>query len=136
MILPTPVELVPAAGRFTLTERTTVRADGEAAAVADLLRTLLRPATGLPLAPGAEGTVALVLAPDDRELGEEGYRLTVDPFQVTLHAARPAGLRHACRRCANCCRPRCSRRSRWPASSGACPPCGSPTGPGTPGAGS
>ncbi|RKE16912.1 beta-N-acetylhexosaminidase [Streptomyces sp. TLI_171] len=95
MILPTPVDLVPAAGRFTLTERTTVRADGDAAPVADLLRTLLRPATGLPLAPGADGTVALTLDPAERELGAEGYRLTVDPFQVTLHAARPAGLRHA-----------------------------------------
>ncbi|MFB7948249.1 beta-N-acetylhexosaminidase [Kitasatospora phosalacinea] len=96
MILPTPVDLAPAAGRFTLTERTTVRADGEAAAVADLLRTLLRPATGLPLAAGPEGTVVLTLDPAaGAELGEEGYRLTVDPFQVTLHAARPAGLRHA-----------------------------------------
>ncbi|MFE3114269.1 beta-N-acetylhexosaminidase [Kitasatospora indigofera] len=93
MILPTPVEVAPTAGRFVLTERTAVHAPGEAAPVADLLRTLLTPATGLPLSGSPDGTVVLALDPAVE--GAEGYRLSVTPERVLLTAARPAGLRHA-----------------------------------------
>src|SRR5262245_53531257 len=51
VIIPTPHRIVSAPGRFTLDRTTAVHAPGAAAAAADLLRTLLRPATGLPLAP-------------------------------------------------------------------------------------
>ncbi|MGW5400081.1 beta-N-acetylhexosaminidase [Streptomyces sp. NPDC003952] len=95
MILPTPVELVPAAGHFTFTGRTTVHAPGGAAPAADLLRTLLAPATGLPLPAHPEGALSLLLDPAERGLGEEGYRLRVTPEEVRLLAARPAGLLHA-----------------------------------------
>ena len=93
MIIPTPVQLTPGAGRFTLDDRTTLRADPAAEPAARLLRTLLAPATGLPLAPSAEGAVRLLLREDESgELGDEGYRLTVTPGHVRLSAARTAGL--------------------------------------------
>ncbi|MCX5209406.1 beta-N-acetylhexosaminidase [Kitasatospora sp. NBC_00240] len=97
MIIPKPARLLRGPGDFTLGPAGTLRADGEARAAADLLRTLLAPATGLPLAPagaGEEAAVELSLDPADAALGEEGYHLRVTPDGVRLRAARPAGLLH------------------------------------------
>ncbi len=66
--------------------------------MARLLAETLRPATGFRLpvttvrGEPAGGDVALVLRPGDRALGDEGYRLTVEPGRVTLAARAPAGL--------------------------------------------
>ncbi|GAA1119754.1 beta-N-acetylhexosaminidase [Kitasatospora arboriphila] len=99
MIFPTPRRIVPAPGRFTFDHATAVHAPGPAAAAADLLRILLRPATGLPLPSSPDGAVLLAVDPAlTAELGPEGYRLSVAPEAVRLHAAATAGLLHGIQR--------------------------------------
>lgn len=92
MIIPHPTHFVPIPGHFTFDSSTAVRAEGGARGAAKLLRTLLAPATGLPLPTSTTGTVVIVLDPYLRGLGAEGYGLTIAPDAVLLRAARPAGL--------------------------------------------
>jgi hexosaminidase len=92
VIIPHPTHLVRTTGHFTFDESTAVRADGDARGAADLLRTCLAPATGLPLRPAADGRVVFSVDPALGGLGEEGYGLTVGPDTLLLRAARPAGL--------------------------------------------
>ncbi|MFF9126549.1 beta-N-acetylhexosaminidase [Streptomyces sp. NPDC014889] len=91
-LMPRPTRIAARSGHFTLDARTTVRATGEAEDAAGLLRTLLNPAAGLPLAPSPSGTVTLSVDPTLAGLGAEGYGLTVSPHCVLLRAARPTGL--------------------------------------------
>ncbi|WNI18545.1 beta-N-acetylhexosaminidase [Actinacidiphila sp. ITFR-21] len=97
MIIPRPTRLARTPGWFTFDEHTAVRAEGSASAAARLLRTLLAPATGLPLRPAPAGEVVLAVdpcgdGPGPGGLGAEGYELTVRPDGLLLRAARPAGL--------------------------------------------
>ncbi|MEU3733888.1 beta-N-acetylhexosaminidase [Streptomyces sp. NPDC033538] len=91
-LLPRPTRLAPRSGHFILDATTTVRVTPEAEGAADLLRILLTPATGLPLAPSPAGTVTLTVDPHLGGLGQEGYGLTVSPHSVLLRAAQPTGL--------------------------------------------
>ncbi|MFE9907029.1 beta-N-acetylhexosaminidase [Streptomyces clavifer] len=91
-LVPRPRKASPRPGRFVLDRDTRVRALPGAEAAAELLRTLLGPATGLPLAPAADGRVVLALDPQLGGLGDEGYGLTVGPQALLLRAARPTGL--------------------------------------------
>ncbi|KIF71469.1 beta-hexosaminidase [Streptomyces sp. AcH 505] len=92
-LVPRPTHLGTLPGRFTLDAHTAVRAaPGGATAAATLLRTLLAPATGLPLPASDDGRVVLVVDPALGGLGDEGYGLTVGTDAVLLRAARPAGL--------------------------------------------
>ncbi|MFZ3474543.1 beta-N-acetylhexosaminidase [Streptomyces sp. 4.24] len=91
-LVPRPDSVTTQPGRFPLDHRTGLRAGPGAGAAADLLRELLTPATGLPLAPDPEGRISFLLAPGERALGAEGYSLTVRPEAVLLLAARPEGL--------------------------------------------
>lgn len=91
-LVPHPRKVSPRPGRFTLDPETTVRAFPGAEGAADLLRTLLGPATGLPLAPSATGRVVLALDPQLGGLGEEGYGLTIGPDTLLLRAAHLPGL--------------------------------------------
>lgn len=94
MIVPLPTRLTRRPGAFTLGPDTGVRAaPGGPERVAGLLRTLLAPATGLPLPPDPDGRIVLELGDDLAELGEEGYRLSTGPQGVRLRAHRTAGLR-------------------------------------------
>ncbi|AJE80622.1 beta-hexosaminidase [Streptomyces albus] len=79
-------------GAFRLDTGTGLRLGPGTEPAARLLRTLLAPATGLPLPAAADGAFVLVLDPALSGLGEEGYGLTVSPHRVLLRAARPAGL--------------------------------------------
>lgn len=92
ILVPRPAKVSSRPGRFTLDPDTGIRAYPGAEGAADLLRTLLTPATGLPLAPSATGRIVLALDPQLGGLGEEGYGLTIGPDSVLLRAARPAGL--------------------------------------------
>jgi hexosaminidase len=109
VIIPRPTRLVRLPGTFRFDATTTVTAGPGAAGAARLLRTLLLPATGLPLPEAPGGAVVLALDPPlagsagtaaggnrdaDGGLGDEGYELTVGPDGVLLRAARPAGLLH------------------------------------------
>ncbi|MFD4686676.1 beta-N-acetylhexosaminidase [Streptomyces sp. NPDC058461] len=89
---PRPPPLVTRSGRFRLDARTALRVSPGAEPAARLLRTLLAPASGLPLPTAADGTFVLTLDSALTGLGEEGYGLTVSPQGVLLRAARPAGL--------------------------------------------
>jgi hexosaminidase len=83
-----------------LTRLTVIRTQpGSAAAfqVGDQLARALRPATGfllpvLPIAPRSVPTISLQLVGADPQLGDQGYRLTVDTRSVVIQAAQPAGL--------------------------------------------
>jgi hexosaminidase len=100
-LIPKPLAVAPERGVFELGPgaRIVLLADAKgAAAIARRLASRLRPATGyaLPVTrsprriPG--GSIVLALAPGDRSLGEEGYRLRVAADRVTVSARRPAGL--------------------------------------------
>ncbi len=98
-IVPQPLAVAPGRGAFRLTRSSRIVAlDDDARGVGRLLAERLRPATGyrLPVAAArgaaAGGDVALVLRPGDRTLGDEGYRLTVEPERVTLAARTATGL--------------------------------------------
>jgi hexosaminidase len=99
-LIPKPLAVAPERGAFELrsTARIVASDSPEAVSVARLLAAALRPATGfaLPVSRSPRripaGSVVLALAPGDRSLGEEGYRLRVDADRVTISARRPAGL--------------------------------------------
>ena len=100
-IVPKPLAVEPGRGAFELTRGARIvlgREDDAARPVARLLAETLRPATGFRLAvttvrgAPAGGDVALALRPADRALGDEGYRLSVEPRRVLLAARTPAGL--------------------------------------------
>ncbi|MFF6998207.1 beta-N-acetylhexosaminidase [Streptomyces sp. NPDC008313] len=91
-LIPLPDRVARLAGHFILTADTAVRAGPGAEPAAALLRTLLAPATALPLALHPDGDIVLALDPALTGLGEEGYGLTVGPDAVLMRAARLAGL--------------------------------------------
>ncbi|MGW0549447.1 beta-N-acetylhexosaminidase [Streptomyces altiplanensis] len=93
-LVPTPSQLSLTQGWFTFDDATAIRAAPGAEPAAALLRTLLAPATGLPLPLAADGRVVLLLDPGLTGLGTQGYGLTVGGDAVLLRAARPEGLLH------------------------------------------
>ncbi|MEU8007986.1 beta-N-acetylhexosaminidase [Catellatospora sp. NPDC049111] len=92
MLIPQPVSYAPAEGRLTLTPRTAVSAPAEIAA---LLRELIGPATGLPLADGGDDAELVFALDDTAGLGAEGYRLIVDGTGARAVAGTLTGLRWA-----------------------------------------
>ncbi|MFJ3765692.1 beta-N-acetylhexosaminidase [Streptomyces sp. NPDC090082] len=91
-LVPEPSQLQPLPGTFTFDAATALKVSPGAEGAAGLLRTLLGPATGLPLPSRADGSVVLALDRALTGLGEEGYGLTVGAEGVLLRAARPQGL--------------------------------------------
>ncbi|MFJ2745903.1 beta-N-acetylhexosaminidase [Streptomyces sp. NPDC087440] len=91
-LVPRPTQFARIQGEFVLDGATALRVGPGAEAAAALLRTLLRPATGLPLPASPDGRIVLAVDPALSGLGEEGYGLTVGTDAVMLRAARPAGL--------------------------------------------
>ena len=98
-VIPKPLAEAPERGAFTLGPAARIVATGaspEVARVGRLLAGALRPATGFRLpvtrTPGRAGDIVLSLAPGDRSLGDEGYRLRVGQDGVTIMARHPAGL--------------------------------------------
>ncbi len=100
-LIPKPLAVAPERGAFELLPAARVVVldqTDEATRVARLLAASLRPATGyaLPVSRSPQrvpdGSIVLALAPADRSLGDEGYRLRVGADRVTLSARRAAGL--------------------------------------------
>lgn len=91
-LLPRPTEATFRPGHFTLDADTALHIGEGAEPAAELLRTLLAPATGLPLRPSPEGQFTLTLDPGRGDLGGEGYTLAIDERAVLLRAAHPTGL--------------------------------------------
>jgi hexosaminidase len=103
-VVPKPLAVAPGRGAFELraAARILVHAEGEdALPVARFLAERLRPATGyrLPVSTTRRepvaGDVVVRLSPGDRSLGDEGYRVRVDPGLAQLEARTPAGLFYA-----------------------------------------
>ncbi|GAA5196715.1 beta-N-acetylhexosaminidase [Rugosimonospora acidiphila] len=88
-IVPKPITLSARDGVFTLDDSTPLLAPEP---LADLVRELIGPATGLRFAPGSGGIELEVV--DDGALGAEGYRLAVSPDGIRA-AGTEAGLRWA-----------------------------------------
>jgi hexosaminidase len=98
-VIPKPLAEAPERGAFTLGPAARIAAAGgspEVLRVGRLLAGALRPATGFRLpvtrTGSRAGDIGLSLAPGDRSLGDEGYRLRVDQDGATITARRPAGL--------------------------------------------
>ncbi|MEG8277194.1 beta-N-acetylhexosaminidase [Streptomyces sp. AHA2] len=91
-LVPRPAKARVKGGQFTFDAGTRMRVTAGAEPAADLLRTLLAPATGLPLPPAADGPVVLVLDTALTGLGSEGYGLTIGPQSVLLRARSVTGL--------------------------------------------
>ena len=93
-LVPAPQTLRMDGGSFELDYAATVTAGPGAEPVADLLRTLLRPATGLPLHPaGTAGTIDITCDPELAD-NPEAYTLDVTDDGVRIVGASPAGARH------------------------------------------
>ncbi|MFB7310902.1 beta-N-acetylhexosaminidase [Streptomyces sp. NPDC056192] len=93
-LIPRPSKLSVRAGRFTLDADTSIRAAPGTEGAADLLRSFLAPATGLPLAPSPDGQLRLLLDPQLGSLGDEAYELTIEPHALLLRSAHETGLLH------------------------------------------
>ncbi len=98
-IVPMPVQMTPGAGAFTINAATTVGYDASTpalAAAAETMASLLRRATGFPLAlqsnaDGQGNQIHFTAAGADPALGEEGYELTLSQEFVQVRAPHPAG---------------------------------------------
>ena len=95
-IVPQPQKVTPKPGHFTLSKKTPLEAPAALRAVAERFRDDLRPGTGVDLPIVAKGRGARVSLQIDRKqkgtFGEEGYRLSVTPRQITVVGAAPAGV--------------------------------------------
>lgn len=99
-LIPLPIKMERGDGEFVLAGRTAIVADPAMRDEGRYLAEMLRPATGFSLVlqedktPRA-GAIAL-LAVADADLGDEGYRLRIEPDRVVISAAKPAGAFYAC----------------------------------------
>ncbi|MGW7090181.1 beta-N-acetylhexosaminidase [Streptomyces sp. NPDC054871] len=91
-LVPAPTQLTCRPGHFTLDRDTSLRITPGAEPAAGLLRSLMAPATGLPLSAAPDGPFVLAHDPGLSGLGTEGYGLTISPDAVLLRAAHPTGL--------------------------------------------
>ncbi|RKD86296.1 beta-N-acetylhexosaminidase [Halopiger aswanensis] len=98
-IVPVPVETEVTGAGYEITDETAIYVgDTSATGVGKYLADFLRTPTGyeLPIVEqpprGAAGGISLRLTGASDEVGEEGYRLQVNPSGVTIRANAPAGL--------------------------------------------
>jgi hexosaminidase len=91
-LVPLPEQIIRKPGSFTLASSARIGAPASLRGVAERFGEAVRPATGFALPVGGAGTIVLALDSKLKELGEEGYRLTVTPKQVKVRAFAPAGV--------------------------------------------
>jgi hexosaminidase len=91
-LVPIPERVIRKAGTFSLKGSARISAPPKLRAVAERFRDDLRPATGFALPIGGGGNIVLALDPKLKDLGEEGYKLTVTSRQVKVRALAPAGV--------------------------------------------
>lgn len=100
-VIPEPVQWSLTGGQFAFTPAVVVAVSGDAAPAAAGLVSSLSSLLGVELAvrstvpAGQKGVLRFELDAQLAGLGPEGYRLSVQPDQVTLRAFRPAGLFYA-----------------------------------------
>jgi hexosaminidase len=91
-LVPVPEKIARREGSFSLTAATRIQAPARLRAVAERFRDDVHPPTGFPLPIGNGGAIVLALDSKLKDLGEEGYKLTVTPRQVKVRAFAPAGV--------------------------------------------
>lgn len=100
-LIPKPVSVTATAEAFEITKRTGVYVEGESAElqfVGQYLADRLKPSTGFDMKvsstkgePGS-GNIYLALSADDKELGDEGYEITITDDVLKVTANKPAGI--------------------------------------------
>ncbi len=91
-LIPWPAKVTPQTGQFTLNEQTVVTADAPFTNEAALLAGELH----LKCAATANENQIRLTTRGAEGLGEEAYRLEVDPQGATIHAQSPAGAFYGC----------------------------------------
>jgi len=95
-IVPLPAHVKEKCGKFILNSRTAIviPADSMAAKVADFFQSQVRQSTGISLHTGstASQNVITLKLDGEKELGDEGYRLTVNRKNISVSAYKPQGL--------------------------------------------
>ena len=97
-LIPVPAKINLKGGSITLGPSTQIEAADALRPVAERLRDMLRPATGLPLpivATARGSRIALALVDRIGPVGDEAYRLATGADGVTINARTPTGLSHA-----------------------------------------
>jgi hexosaminidase len=102
-LIPKPVSAIGERGSFDLTDQTDIYVQGESSEmkkIGQYLADKLNTSTKLGIevkatneAP-AQGNIYLTMAPQDADLGEEGYKLDIKTKSIVLTANNPAGLFH------------------------------------------
>lgn len=90
--IPKPVSVQPAEGTYFITGKTTVYADKSAedvAGVAGYLASTLGLQQSEERSPGNQVFLSIVT---DKELGDEGYEITINDESISISANKPAGL--------------------------------------------
>jgi hexosaminidase len=95
-IIPEPAQFTSGPGHFQLTANTMIESSPGAEPVAGMLARKLKTAAGYTLTiknktTHSHGAIRLQLATDNT-IGDEGYRLNVDPAGILIKANKPAGL--------------------------------------------
>jgi len=98
-MIPLPVSLVPKTGSFTVTDKTVIalaNSNADVTRVATFLSQALATPAGVRIPvvnKAAPNSIRMVLlSPEDKTLGGEGYKLSVSTAEVVLSANKPAGL--------------------------------------------
>src|SRR5262245_41309490 len=99
-IIPKPFQMTLHPSSFHLRPNTVIVADNASLSEARLLARRLSPATGFPFetktsSPSAASTIDMKIDPSLRELGGEGYHLTVTPHKISIRAPATTGLFYA-----------------------------------------
>lgn len=95
-IIPEPVSLIQSDGHFTLPEHIVIQAPANSKNIVDYLKTRLTIPTGKYISESSgntPGSIKLILnAHENRQLGDEGYQLSVTPQYIVIKANKNAGL--------------------------------------------
>ena len=100
-IIPKPTKLVATGSSFELTDKTTIYVEDDdmlIRPIGNYLADLIKPATGFKIeVKGVKQSefkkgICLGLTENNVDLGEEGYKLSIDENKIVLEAYQPAGL--------------------------------------------
>ncbi|MBT3202614.1 MAG: beta-N-acetylhexosaminidase, partial [Phycisphaerales bacterium] len=89
-IIPRPTSLKTTGGGYTITAQATIQCDAAFKNEADYLAQTLRTAAGFELKAGSDAGIRLRKI-DDKSLGAEGYRLSINAKRIEISAVAPAG---------------------------------------------
>jgi hexosaminidase len=97
-IIPMPTKLAVAGGKFVLTASTQIRVDAPYTPLGMQLAGMLAPATGFALRIGidqSDNSIRIDIDPSAAGIGDEGYRLVIQPKQIFITAKKETGAFYA-----------------------------------------